>query len=103
MAQILTFALTAIAVLIAIRKKDFAISVFTLGASVLTAVFAIAQYAVCMSMSGSQILPVYCNGNPACSIQSDLVGSLILSIVMVAANIFAVIKFAQLKKMKKQI
>ncbi len=100
-AQILAVAFSGFALFAAIRKKDYRFSLLTLGASAITAIFSVALYAICISMSGSKILPVYCNGNPACSIQSDMIWGVLLSLVMLAGNIYAVIRFAKLKKMEK--
>lgn len=93
----------AVALFFAIRKKDCRWTLATVGTTALLTVLTIVCYAICLSMSGSQILPVYCSGNPACSIRSDLIWSVILSFVMLAGNIFALVKYLSLEKQRKAL
>lgn len=100
---ILTLAASAAALVFALMKKQLKGAIFPLGASALLVVISIAFFAICVSMSGSQILPVYCGGNPACSIQSDLIWCILLAVLALAGNIFAFIKYLSLQKQRKAL
>lgn len=50
-------------------KKQF-LNVVSAALLVIEAIVLIATFATALSMSGSDILPIYCSGNPACSIKS---------------------------------
>ena len=102
-AIILTLAASVLALVFALRKKEFKWTILSLGASALLTVVSIAFFAICVSMSGSQILPVYCSGNPACSIQSDLIWCMLLAVLTLAGNIFAFIKYLSLDKQRKKL
>lgn len=99
----LTLALSAVAAVFAIWKKEYLFTCFTLLSSLFMTVFAIAAFAMALGMSGSQILPVYCQGNPACSIQSDAIGTVIVSVLALGGNLFAFFKFMLLEKQRKAI
>ncbi len=102
-AIVLTLVASGVALLLAFRKKEFRWTILPLVASALCTVLCIVFYAICLSMSGSQILPIYCSGNPACSIQSDLLWCVLLSVVMLAGNVFALTKYLSLEKQRKAI
>ena len=59
----------------------------------------IACYAVALSMNDSQILPKYCSGNPACSIQSQAILPALFALLSFASPILAMIREGQVKKM----
>lgn len=101
-AIILAFAASATAFVFALLKKELEWTFLSLGASALLTVISIVFYAICLSMSGSQILPVYCSGNPACSIQSDLIWCVLLSGLSLAGNIFILVKYLLLEKQRKE-
>ena len=45
------------------------------------------------ALNGSQILPVYCSGNPACSIRSDAYFPLIAALAVLAVAVIAAVKY----------
>lgn len=51
-------------------RKTLMLNVVTAVLNLAAAVLLTACFATALSMSGSDILPVYCSGNPACSIRS---------------------------------
>ena len=46
-----------------------------------------------LALNGSQILPVYCSGNPACSIRSDAYFPLIAALAVLSVAIVAAVKY----------
>ena len=46
-----------------------------------------------LALNSSQILPVYCSGNPACSIRSDAYFPLLAAIAMLTVAIVAAVKY----------
>lgn len=96
-----TTLVSAGALLYALLKKDYPFSWFTLIGSTLTAVLTIITYAFAVSMTNGNILSGYCNNNPACSIRSDLIWCVVISVLTLAANIFAIIRFIKLEKIRK--
>ena len=46
-----------------------------------------------LALNGSQILPVYCSGNPACSIRSDAYFPLIAAFAALTVAIVAAVKY----------
>ncbi len=103
LAVLLELIASGVALVFAFRKKEFKWTILPLGASALCAVLTVVFYAICLSMSGSQILPVYCSGNPACSIRSDLIWSVLVALLTFAGNLFAFIKYLSLEKQRKAI
>lgn len=93
--------MAAAAAVFAARKREFVLTWFSLAGAVLTWILVTAALAVALSMQGSRILPVYCSGNPACSIQSDLVWCFGLCLLAVVANLVAIVRFIKLEKLRK--
>lgn len=52
-----------------------------------------------LSMKDSKILPIYCSGNPACSIQSFAIISAIISLGAVVVSVYALIRYFKTKAM----
>ena len=98
---VLTIFSAALSLVMAIWKKEYLFTFLTLVFSVLTTVLIFVLFGIALSMANGDILTTYCNNNPACSIRSDVIWGAILSLLTVAANIFAVIKFVQIEKVRK--
>ena len=56
----------------------------------------VACFAVGIAMNGSQILPVYCSGNPACSIRSDAAIGAIVAAAATAISIVSAVRCARI-------
>ena len=92
---VLVIAALALAVLSAVvflrRKYDLLpLLLFAAGVTVLLLVGSLISS---LALNGSQILPVYCSGNPACSIRSDAYFPLLAAIAMLTVAIVAAVKY----------
>lgn len=61
--------------------------------AILSAIAAIVAFFVALSMNGSQILPIYCAGNPKCSIVSYAIVTFLPIAAFAAVQCYALIKF----------
>ena len=92
---VLVIAALALAVLSAVvflkRKYDLLpLLLFSAGVTVLLLVGSLISS---LALNGSQILPVYCSGNPACSIRSDAYFPLLAAIAVLTVAIVAAVKY----------
>ena len=92
---VLVIAALALAILSAVvflrRKYDLLpLLLFAAGVTVLLLVGSLISS---LSLNGSQILPVYCSGNPACSIRSDAYFPLIAAFAALTVAIVAAVKY----------
>ena len=92
---VLVIAALALAVLSAVvflrRKYDLLpLLLFAAGVTVLLLVGSLISS---LALNSSQILPVYCSGNPACSIRSDAYFPLIAAIAVLTVAIVAAVKY----------
>ena len=92
---VLVIAALALAVLSAVvflrRKYDLLpLLLFAAGVTVLLLVGSLISS---LALNGSQILPVYCGGNPACSIRSDAHFPLIAALAVLSVAIVAAVKY----------
>lgn len=94
---------TAVVLVRSILKKEVKLSWLSLGASALNFLTVVITFAIAISMKNGTILSRYCGGNPRCTIESDLAACLVLSALMFAANIVALILQFKLEKQRKEI
>ena len=92
---VLVIAALALAVLSAVvflrRKYDLLpLLLFAAGVTVLLLVGSLIPS---LALNSSQILPVYCSGNPACSIRSDAYFPLIAALAVLSVAIVAAVKY----------
>lgn len=92
---VLVIAALALAVLSAVvflrRKYDLLpLLLFAAGVTVLLLVGSLISS---LALNGSQILPIYCSGNPACSIRSDAYFPLIAALAVLSVAIVASVKY----------
>ena len=92
---VLVIAALALAVLSAVvflmRKYDLLpLLLFAAGVTVLLLVGSLISS---LALNSSQILPVYCSGNPACSIRSDAYFPLIAALAVLSVAIVAAVKY----------
>ena len=81
------------------RVKGAQLNIAAAAVSILAAVLFFVCLGIANSMTGSDILPYYCSSNPACSIRSYAVFPAILALLAAGFNIFAVVKYFQVKKL----
>ena len=81
-----------------ITNKQGAFNVIAILFCVAEAALFIACYAVAISMKNSDILPKYCNNNPACSIHSQAILPGLFAILSLASPIMAMIFETRSKK-----
>ena len=81
-----------------ITNKQGAFNVLSILFALAEAGLFIACYAIAISMKDSQILPKYCNNNPACSIHSQAILPGLFAILSLASPIMAMIFESKSKK-----
>lgn len=98
----IAFFLTILSIVIAIvitgtkKIKGHFIAVIV---NVILVVLYICCFGKGLAMKDSKILPIYCSGNPACSIQSFAIIPAIISLGAVVVSVFALIKYFKTKAM----
>ena len=83
----LTLALVALAI-INIKKASRKVTTIFMVLSIIYTVMLLAAFITALTMNSSKILPKYCSGNPACSIQSLIIFPFLLSLVIMIINIY---------------
>ena len=85
----LTLGLCALTFLgIKLKKHSRLIATFFMIVSIAYSTLFLAAIVVALTINGSRILPEYCSGNPACSVQSLIIFPFLLSVGMMIINIF---------------
>lgn len=69
--------------------------------SFVSSVLLIICFCIGLSMSGSDILPIYCSGNPACSIRSFAIIPGVLILIAGVVNLLASLKYFKARKILK--
>ena len=92
---VLIIAALALAVLSAVvfLKRKYDLLPLLLFAAGVTVLLLVGSLISSLALNGSQILPVYCSGNPACSIRSDAYFPLIAGIAVLTVVIVAAVKY----------
>lgn len=81
---------------ITLCTKKQVLNVISLVLSLMTTCALIISFVIAIQLNGSQILPIYCSGNPACSIRSYAIIPTILAFIVVLVHSFAVYKYLRL-------
>lgn len=92
---IITFVLIAAEICLRIaslKKRNFILSYLSAVFMLFTAFALIGCFVIALTMNGSKILPVYCSGNPACSVCSLCI---IPAIISIAATILSFVHIAK--------
>lgn len=82
-----TLVLIALAVVNLIKKPYLKVTTAFIPVSIINAVVSLGAFITALTMNNSRILPKYCSGNPACSIQSLIIFPFLLSMVIVIVNL----------------
>lgn len=82
-------------------KEKHVLNFVISGLSLLQVILFIIAFSVSLSMKDSQILPIYCQGNTACSIKSYIIVSAIAAFISMIITIFASIKYLNARKLLK--
>lgn len=92
---VLVIAALALAVLSAVvfLKRKYDLLPLLLFAAGVTVLLLVGSLISSLALNGSQILPVYCSGNPACSIRSDAYFPLLAAIAVLIVAIVAAVKY----------
>ena len=92
---VLVIAALALAVLSAVvfLKRKYDLLPLLLFAAGVTVLLLVGSLISSLALNGSQILPVYCSGNPACSIRSDAYFPLLAAIAVLTVAIIAAVKY----------
>ena len=92
---ILVLAALALAVLSAVvfLKRKYDLLPLLLFAAGVTVLLLVGSLISSLSLNSSQILPIYCSGNPACSIRSDAYFPLIAAFAALTVAIVAAVKY----------
>ena len=92
---VLVIAALALAVLSAVvfLRRKYDLLPFLLFAAGVTVLLLVGSLTSSLALNSSQILPVYCSGNPACSIRSDAYFPLIAALAVLSVAIVAAVKY----------
>ena len=92
---VLVIAALALAVLSAIvfLKRKYDLLPLLLFAAGVTVLLLVGSLISSLALNSSQILPIYCSGNPACSIRSDAYFPLIAALAVLAVAVIAAMKY----------
>ena len=90
----LTLALVALAA-INLKKASRKVTTIFMVVSFIYSVVLLAAFITALTMNGSKILPKYCSGNPACSIQSLIIFPFLLSVAILLINMYLRAKLAK--------
>ena len=92
---VLVIAALALAVLSAVvfLRRKYDLLPFLLFAAGVTVLLLVGSLISSLALNSSQILPVYCSGNPACSIRSDAYFPLIAALAVLSVAIVAAVKY----------
>ena len=85
------------AILFAKRKYD--LLPLVLFAAGVTVILLIGCLIAALSLNGSQILPIYCSGNPACSIRSDGWFPLLSGVAALTLSVIAAIRYRAARRL----
>lgn len=89
---IAALALTVLSAIVLFRRKYDLLPLLIFAAGV-TVLLLVGSLISSLALNSSQILPVYCSGNPACSIRSDAYFPLIAAIAVLTVAIVAAVKY----------
>lgn len=89
---IAALALAVLSAVIFLRRKYDLLPLLLFAAGV-TVLLLVGNLISSLALNGSQILPVYCSGNPACSIRSDAYFPLIAALAVLSVAIVAAVKY----------
>lgn len=85
-------ALTVLSAVVLFRRKYDLLPLLLFAAGV-TVLLLVGSLISSLSLNSSQILPIYCSGNPACSIRSDAYFPLIAAFAALAVTVIAAVKY----------
>lgn len=85
-------ALTVLSAVVLFRRKYDLLPLLIFAAGV-TVLLLVGSLISSLSLNSSQILPIYCSGNPACSIRSDAYFPLIAAFAALAVTVIAAVKY----------
>ena len=88
--------------IVATARKSPVLHIPSAVLSILAAVFLIIAFASALSMKNSDILPIFCSGNPACSIRSSAIAPALFAIGAAVLSIFASIRYLKAYKLTKE-
>ena len=89
---IAALALTVLSAVVFLKRKYDLLPLLLFAAGV-TVLLLVGSLISSLALNSSQILPVYCSGNPACSIRSDAYFPLIAAIAVLTVAIVAAVKY----------
>ena len=90
----LTLILVALAA-INLKKASRKVTTIFMVVSFIYSITLFAAFITALTMNGSKILPKYCSGNPACSIQSLIIFPFLLSVTILLINMYLRAKLAK--------
>lgn len=92
----ITFFLTLLSIVVAIviiKTKKMQVHFLAAIVNIILIILYICCFIQGLAMKNSKILPIYCSGNTACSIQSFAIIPAIISFGAVVISVFALIKY----------
>lgn len=90
MAMIIFYVTIALVVLAIfnLAKRSVKITTTMIVLSIVNSVTLLASFVTALAMNASDILPIFCSGNPACSIRSLIILPFLVSALVLVLNIF---------------
>lgn len=99
-ANMIILVVLLIAQIIAVLKGKQILNLICAVLSLALTVMLFVAYGAAIKLNASQILPIYCSGNPACSIKSYIIVPAIISILIIACHAVPYILFEIAKTTK---
>ena len=87
--------------LVTVITKQHMLNILCAIISVLLSIMLIVCFSMALGMKDSKILPIYCGGNPACSIKSYTIIPAIVALGLTALHGFATYKYYSLRTLLK--
>lgn len=93
--------LTLIVDAVTIVRKNYALNLISVPLSLVTSILLIVCYVKGVDMVNSDIIPIYCNNNPLCSIQSYAIFPALFALGSIPLSIVAAVKYFIARKLLK--
>ena len=94
----ITLALAVLSAVVFLKRKYDLLPLLLFAAGV-TVLLLVGSLISSLALNGSQILPVYCSGNPACSIRSDGWFPLLSGVAALPLSVIATIRYRAARRL----
>lgn len=98
---LLAVLVTLVLAVVATLKKLYTLNIAAACAGLISSVLLFVCHFTALAMKNGDILAIYCQGNPACSIRSAAIWPAIIMLLVVAANAFVFLQVTKARKLAK--